>query len=95
MYTQQNVLIRLPYDLYILIMEKNKTQVNPEHKGPKNISVLAELLTNIEAAQSLSLEEIGHTPFSARPTLDYWRQCKELKVTNYERRIWYLRKELR
>jgi hypothetical protein len=54
-----------------------------------------ELLTPIEAAQYLRLDETGiHTPESAIRTLNYWRGKGELKATKYARRIWYRKTEL-
>jgi len=54
-----------------------------------------ELLTPVEAAQYLRLDETGsHTPESAVRTLNYWRDRGELKATKYARRVWYRRVEL-
>jgi hypothetical protein len=53
------------------------------------------LLTPVEAAQYLRLDEAGqHSPRSAVRTLDYWRQRGELKATKFARRVWYRREEL-
>lgn len=55
----------------------------------------AELLTPIEAAQYLRLDETGrHTPQSAVRVLNYWRDKGQLKATKYARRVWYLKEEL-
>jgi len=51
-------------------------------------------MTPIEATMFLRLDEIGHTPESARRTLDYWRDKGELRATKYARRVWYLKDEL-
>lgn len=51
-------------------------------------------MTPTEAAQFLRLDQIGHTPNSARRTLDYWRDKGELRGTKYARHVWYLRQEL-
>lgn len=62
---------------------------------PLRPSVFAELLTPVEAAQYLRLDETGnHTPKSAIRTLTYWRQKGELKATRFARRVWYRRSEL-
>ncbi|MBN2139002.1 MAG: helix-turn-helix domain-containing protein [Sedimentisphaerales bacterium] len=62
---------------------------------PPRPSVFAELLTPVEAAQYLRLDETGnHTPKSAVRTLTYWRQKGELKATRFARRVWYRRSEL-
>jgi hypothetical protein len=61
---------------------------------PKRPDVFPELMTPIEAAMFLRLDQTGHTPRSAKRTLDYWRDHGELKATKYARRIWYLKDEL-
>ncbi len=54
-----------------------------------------ELLTPVEAAQYLRLDETGnHTPRSAIRTLNYWRDHDELRATKFARRVWYRRSEL-
>ena len=59
---------------------------------PKNFT---ELMTPIEAAQYLRLDETGiHTPQSAARTLNYWRQNGQLKATKFARRVWYRKTEL-
>ena len=52
------------------------------------------LMNPVEAAQYLRLHETGHTPESARRTLDYWRYRGQLKATKFARRVWYRRTEL-
>ena len=47
-----------------------------------------------EAAMFLRLDQVGHTPKSAKRTLDYWRFRGDLKATKYARHIWFLREEL-
>jgi len=62
---------------------------------PPRPATFAELLTPVEAAQYLRLDETGiHTPVSAVRTLNYWRDKGELKATKYARRIWYRKAEL-
>jgi len=57
--------------------------------------IFGELLTPIEAAQYLRLDEIGnHTPQSAIRTLNYWRYRGDLRATKFARRVWYLKEEL-
>ena len=54
-----------------------------------------ELMTPVEAAQYLRLDETGgHTPRSAVRTLSYWRDRGELKATKFARRVWFRREEL-
>jgi hypothetical protein len=62
---------------------------------PQEPSSFGQLLTPVEAAQYLRLDETGqHSPRSAVRTLDYWRQQGELKATKFARRVWYRRAEL-
>ena len=62
---------------------------------PPRPQVFGELLTPIEAAQYLRLDEMTtHTPRSALRTLKYFRDRGELRATKYARRVWYLRAEL-
>ncbi len=62
---------------------------------PARPTSFGELLTPVEAAQYLRLDETGvHTPESAVRTLNYWRDQSELKATKYARRVWYRRVEL-
>jgi hypothetical protein len=62
---------------------------------PSRPEVFGELLTPIEAAQYLRLDETGsHTPKTAVRTLNYWRDKGQLKATEFARRVWYLRQEL-
>lgn len=62
---------------------------------PPRPESFAELLTPIEAAQYLRLDETGrHTPQSAVRVLNYWRDKGQLKATKYARRVWYLKEEL-
>ena len=54
-----------------------------------------ELLTPVEAAQYLRLDETdSHSPESALRTLNYWRGKGQLKATKFARRVWYRRAEL-
>jgi hypothetical protein len=52
------------------------------------------ILTPIEAAQYLRLDEANHTPASALRTLNYWRDKGQLKATKFARRVWYRKVEL-
>ena len=61
---------------------------------PERPDVFPELMTPVEAAIFLRLNELNHTPQTAIRTLNYWRDRKELKATKYARRVWYLKKEL-
>ncbi len=62
---------------------------------PPRPEVFGELLTPVEAAQYLRLDETGdHTPESAIRTLNYWRDRGQLRATKFARRVWYRRAEL-
>lgn len=63
-------------------------------KWPERPEAFPDLMTPLEAAMFLRLDETGHSPESARRTLDYWRDRGELKATKYARRVWYLKEEL-
>ncbi|MBI9019107.1 MAG: helix-turn-helix domain-containing protein [Phycisphaerae bacterium] len=56
--------------------------------------VFPELMTPVEAAMFLRLDQVGHTPEAAIRTLNYWRDKGYLKATKYARRIWYLKSQL-
>jgi hypothetical protein len=73
---------------------KNQEQ-SQKNNWPPRPAVFAELLTPIEAAQYLRLDETGnHTPQSAARTLNYWRDKGQLRATKFARHVWYLREEL-
>jgi len=76
--------------------KQQQTQSNRQRNGwPPRPAVFAELLTPVEAAQYLRLDETGsHTPESAIRTLSYWRDRGELRATKFARRVWYLKEEL-
>lgn len=62
---------------------------------PPRPAAFPELLTPVEAAQYLRLDELGtHTPETAIRTLNYWRDRGSLKATKYARHVWYLKSEL-
>ena len=65
-----------------------------ESGWPDRPEEFPELMTTTEAAQFLRLDEVGHTPDSAKRTLNYWRDKGELKATKYGRHVWYLKNEL-
>ncbi|AQT68694.1 hypothetical protein STSP2_01866 [Anaerohalosphaera lusitana] len=65
-----------------------------EYDWPPRPHVFPELMTPVEAAMFLRLDQTGHTPKSARRTLNYWRDRGELCATKYARRVWYLKSEL-
>jgi hypothetical protein len=66
-----------------------------EEVWPPRPAAFSELLTPVEAAQYLRLDETGnHTPQSATRTLNYWRDKGQLKATRFARRVWYRKSEL-
>jgi len=62
---------------------------------PQKPKEFPELMTPVEAAMYLRLDQTGHTPKSAIRTLNFWRDKGELKATKYAKRVWYLKEELK
>ncbi|MFH1107755.1 MAG: helix-turn-helix domain-containing protein [Planctomycetota bacterium] len=57
---------------------------------PPRPATFGNLMTPVEAAQYLRLDETGqHTPRSAIRTLNYWRDRGQLKATKFARRVWF------
>ena len=76
-------------------MNKDKAQnVNDQNKWPKPPRVFPPIMTATEAAQYLRLDCTNHTPESAKRTLTYWREHRQLNATKYARHVWYLKHEL-
>ena len=74
-------------------MKKNSS--NPDNsEWPQRPGNFPDLMTPVEAAMFLRLDQIGHNPKSACRTLGYWRDKDELKATKYAKHVWYLKKEL-
>lgn len=65
-----------------------------KYSWPQRPRVFPELMTPMEAAMFLRLDLIGHSPETAKRTLNYWRDHGELKATKYARHIWFLKDEL-
>ena len=74
-------------------MTKQLSNIN-DRKWPERPGVFPDLMTPIEAAMFLRLDQTSHDPKSACRTLNYWRDRGELKATKYARRVWYLKREL-
>ena len=70
------------------------TTKDPGNGWPEKPNVFPNLMTPIEAAMFLRLDQAGHTPVSAYRTLNYWRDRGELKATKYARRVWFLKDQL-
>jgi hypothetical protein len=67
---------------------------NNDGKWPQRPVDFPHLMTPVEAAMFLRLDQIGHTPEMAIRTLNYWRDKGILKATKYARRVWFLKEEL-
>ena len=72
----------------------DKTTQNNQGNWPQKPETFPELMTPVEAAMFLRLDQIGHNPKGATRTLNYWREKGYLKATRYARHIWYLKDEL-
>ncbi len=73
---------------------ENRTTKSNENGWPEKLEFFPELMTPVEAAMYLRLDQVGHTPGAATRTLNYWRDKGHLRATKYARRVWYLKKEL-
>ena len=73
---------------------KNQTIKSTINDWPKGPPVFPDLMTPIEAALFLRLDQIGHTPKASIRTLNYWRDHGYLRATKYARHVWYLKEEL-
>jgi len=74
---------------------RSKTSEHEQQIWPEKPDISADLMTPVEAAQYLRLDETGnHTPKSAIRTLTYWRQRGLIRATKFARRVWYRRSEL-
>ena len=65
-----------------------------ENNWPQRPREFPNLMTPVEAAMYLRLDQTDHSPKSAIRTLTYWRDRGYLKATKYARRIWFLKDEL-
>ncbi len=74
-------------------MEKHSLN-SGNSKWPQRPEVFPSLMTPVEAAMFLRLDQTGHSPESACRTLNYWRDRDELRATKFARHVWYLKKEL-
>ncbi len=73
---------------------QNTTMRMEEGEWPPHPVEFPPIMTPTEAAQFLRLDLTGHTPKSAKRTLNYWRDHGDLRGTKYARHVWYLRIEL-
>ena len=65
-----------------------------ENIWPQKPQDFPDLMTPVEAAMFLRLNELSHTPNTAVRTLNYWRDRGELKATKFARHVWYTKQEL-
>jgi hypothetical protein len=72
----------------------NQTLHSGENSWPQRPQEFPDLMTPLEAAMYLRLDQTGHNPKSAIRTLTYWRDRGYLKATKYARRTWFLKEEL-
>lgn len=72
----------------------NRENNNDKPIWPDKPDALPELMTPVEAAMFLRLNELDHTPGTAIRTMNYWRDKGHLKATKYARHVWYLKTEL-
>ena len=73
---------------------ENQTIKSVENNWPQRPGIFPDLMTPVEAAMFLRLDQTDHNPKSAIRTLTYWRDRGYLKATKYARRIWFLKDEL-
>ena len=80
---------------FICKNEMEKHALNSKKaEWPQRPNVFPDLMTPVEAAMFLRLDQTGHSPKSACKTLNYWRDRDELRATKFARHVWYLKKEL-
>ena len=70
------------------------SKIRANCRWPQRPRTFPELMTPVEAAMFLRMDQTDNTPRKAIRTLNYWRDRGELKATKYARRVWYLRTEL-
>jgi hypothetical protein len=73
---------------------ENQAIHSGDHSWPQRPQEFPDLMTPVEAAMFLRLDQTDHNPKSAIRTLSYWRDKGYLKATKYARRIWFLKDEL-
>lgn len=72
----------------------NENSHQDENSWPHRLRKFPDLMTPVEAAMFLRLNQTDHTPKSAVRTLTYWRDRGYLRATKFARRVWYTRQEL-
>jgi hypothetical protein len=75
--------------------QEEKPECSLPFEWPPRPALFSDLMTPLEAAQYLRLDETGsHTPQSAMRTMNFWRDKGQLRATKYARHLWFRRKEL-
>jgi hypothetical protein len=69
-------------------------KVNNTTTWPQKPDNFPDIMTPVEAAMYLRLDEIGQSPKQALRNLKFWRDRGELRATRYARKVWFLRSEL-
>ena len=64
---------------------EDRTIKSVENNWPERPRAFPYLMTSVETAMFLSLDQIGHIPDSAKRILNYWRDHGELKATTRSR----------
>jgi len=72
----------------------NNTSYRENTEWPGRPEAFPDLMTPVEAAMFLRLDQTGHNPRSACRTLNYWRDRGDFRATKFARRVWYLKEEL-
>ena len=74
---------------------ETKPTLAPPAAWPPRPMEFPELMTPLEAAQYLRLDQTGtHTPASALRTLTFWRNKGQLRATKYARHVWFRKQAL-
>jgi hypothetical protein len=79
---------------FSLFAMKNNRPESDDGQWPERPKEFPQLMTPVEAAMFLRLDQTGHNPASGCRTLNYWRDHGELRATKFARRVWYLKEEL-
>ena len=72
----------------------NQTIQTIENTWPQRPQQFPELMTPVEAAMFLRLDQTNHNPRSAMRTMNYWRERGQLRATKFAKRVWFLKQEL-
>jgi len=73
---------------------KKSSEKPDDSEWPQRPKSFPDLMTPVEAAMFLRLDQTGHNPKSACRTLNYWRDRNDLRATKFAKHVWYLKNEL-